>query len=83
MGKAIITITEEGIEKKEEHVTSQFKWSLITHVREDQKLYFLYLTDAKAIILPKVPSLNPADKEIYQKYVEQYIKPLIKETIRK
>ena len=76
--KSLVIINDEGIERKSEQFNSKVEWIVFTHVRGESKYYFLYVDEANAIILPKEPFLQPEDKELYQEYVERYIKPLIK-----
>jgi len=80
-GEAIITLDSNGIEREFEHARNFYKWSSFSHVRMDDCYYFLYITDSQAVIIPKVPNIDPSEKKQYTNYINDYIEPLLKREI--
>ena len=52
-GETAVEIGEEMIRVKAENSSSELNWKAVQFVREDQKLFMLYLAQAKFIALPK------------------------------
>ncbi|WP_077596138.1 YcxB family protein [Oceanobacillus kimchii] len=74
MGTFTLTLSEDGFEKESTNLTETIKWKDIQKLEDDDDLYFLYITDLRAITIKKEPD-NMNHKEIneYQTYIENKI----------
>ncbi|HLR67937.1 MAG TPA: YcxB family protein [Virgibacillus sp.] len=77
LGPCQMTFSENGIDRETKHSTSHFNWNQFEKVSEDNKHYFLYVTDLEGLIIPKQPD-HMNEKEImeYNNMIKNFIRNL-------
>lgn len=71
IGLTTLRLTEDELIKESQHLTETFQWDELVKFTEDEKRYFLYLSDLNAITIKKEP-YNMNEKEImeYQAFIK-------------
>lgn len=70
-------LSENGFKTEFKGTTQYFTWSEVKKVSEDEKRYFIYLTDLNSVIIKKEPK-NLSENEVvnFNKLISEYIKTL-------
>lgn len=73
LGLCKITISEEGISREVNDSTSHFEWSQFESVNEDDRHYFLYVSDLQGLIISKAPdNMNDEEATKYNELIKTY-----------
>ncbi len=72
IGSFTLKLTEEELIKESRNLTEKFRWDELDRLAEDEKRYFLYLTDLTAITIKKVPdNMNEENIFEYQSFIKR------------
>jgi len=72
IGSFTLKLTEEEFIKESRNLTEKFQWDELDRLAEDEKRYFLYLTDLNAITIKKEPdNMNEEDILEYQSFIKR------------
>lgn len=75
LGKCELTLSDEGLEKRNENGKEYAKWSQIIRASDDEDRYFLYVDDLNAIVIKKNPeNMNIDETKQYQQLITEYLK---------
>lgn len=71
IGPITLSLSEDKIIKESQHLTEKIQWNELVRFTEDEKRYFLYLSDINIITIKKEPD-NMNTKEImeYQAFIK-------------
>jgi len=73
LGVCNVTISEEGISREVNDSTSHFEWSQFESVNEDDRHYFLYVSDLQGLIISKTPdNMNDEKTSAYNDLIKTY-----------
>ncbi|BAC12122.1 hypothetical protein [Oceanobacillus iheyensis HTE831] len=74
MGNFTLILSEDEFKKESTNLTEIIKWKDIQKFEDDDDLYFLYITDLRAITIKKEPdNMNHKEVNEYQTYIENKI----------
>ncbi len=73
LGVCNVTISEEGISREVNDSTSHFEWYQFERVNEDDRHYFLYVSDLQGLIISKTPdNMNDEKTSAYNDLIKTY-----------
>lgn len=77
LGSTTMLLDEQGITRKTKNNQNFLAWDQFVVVREDEKHYYLYVSDVQAMILSKSALTDDRTKEAFQRYYDSYFVPLL------
>ncbi|WP_145051032.1 YcxB family protein [Paenibacillus xylanexedens] len=77
LGPTTMLLDEQGITRKSKNNQNFLAWDQFVVVREDEKHYYLYVSDVQAMILSKSALTDDRTKEAFQRYYDSYFVPLL------
>jgi len=73
LGVCNVTISEEGISREINDSTSHFEWNQFEKINEDDRHYFLYVSDLQGLIISKKPdNMNDEKTTAYNHLIKSY-----------
>ena len=73
LGSQKMTIGDEGIIRVTDNSTNNFKWNQFVKVSENDKNYFLYISDLQAVIISKQGLKDNESEQKLKEYFKKYI----------
>lgn len=77
LGSNTMLLDEQGITRKTKNNQNFLAWDQFVVVREDEKHYYLYVSDVQAMIISKSALTDARTKETFQRYYDSYFVPLL------
>lgn len=72
IGKQTLTITEDGLEFKNDFESASLKWSVLNKIERNDQYLFIYNSSVSAYIIPLSEMTKETGQELYE-IVEQHI----------
>ncbi|KNE19381.1 YcxB family protein [Virgibacillus pantothenticus] len=74
LGGFTLNLSDEGFTKESKNLTEKVRWDELKQLKEDEKRYFLYLTDLHAITIKKEPeNMNIEEVKAYQEFIKRKV----------
>ncbi|WP_338542049.1 YcxB family protein [Paenibacillus tundrae] len=77
LGSNTMLLDEQGITRTTKNNQNFLAWDQFVVVREDEKHYYLHVSDLQAMILSKRALEDDRTKEAFQRYYDSYFVPLL------
>ncbi|MDR6723985.1 YcxB family protein [Paenibacillus amylolyticus] len=77
LGSNTMLLDEQGITRTTKNNQNFLAWDQFVVVQEDEKHYYLYVSDVQAMIISKSALTDDRTKEAFQRYYDSYFVPLL------